>query len=563
MALVFRPGAADAVTWTYRELNARANRIARLLAAHGAGTRAGGRPRTPPTPDMVAALFAVLKTGAAYLPLELDLPAQRLGAAPRTTAHPSACSPAHSAARDVPEHPTAARVLIDAPATAERLLRLSDADPTDDERPGFTRAEAHRMDHPAYIIYTSGTTGRPKGVVTPYRGLTNMQYNHRRHIFDPVVREAGRRLRIAHTVSFAFDMSWEELLWLVEGHEVHICDEQLRRDAHALTSYLDTHHVDVVNITPTYAQHLLSGGTVGRRTPAVPSAARRRGRLRTRSGSALRGHAGRPRLQPVRARRNTRSTPSARAPTNPRHPPSDAPSTTPRSTSSTTISGRCPRAPGRAVRRGRRTGPRLPPQPRRRPPRGSSPTRSGLLGTACTAQATSPATAPTAPSTTSAAPTTRPKSAATASNPPKSKPLLTHHAEVTHSAVVPSPGPDGMPRLVAYVVADPEASAGADAAAEQLAEWQQIYDAEYHEIGTALFREDFAGWDSSYDGLPIPVEHMREWRDATVARIAGLAPCRRDQAAAHPGDRRRHRAAARPSPRRIARRTGPPISPRR
>ena len=54
-----------------------------------------------------------------------------------------------------------------------------------------------------------------------------MQLNHREHIFDPVVaRPAGRRLRIAHTVSFSFDMSWEELLWLVEGHEVHVCDER-------------------------------------------------------------------------------------------------------------------------------------------------------------------------------------------------------------------------------------------------------------------------------------------------------------------------------------------------
>ncbi|MGR6999244.1 AMP-binding protein [Yinghuangia aomiensis] len=119
-------------------------------------------------------------------------------------------------------------------------------------------------------------------MVTPYRGLTNMQYNHRRHIFDPVVREAGRRLRIAHTVSFAFDMSWEELLWLVEGHEVHICDEQLRRDAHALTAYLDTHHVDVVNITPTYAAQLVELGMLDAGAPAVPRAARRRGGRRGR-----------------------------------------------------------------------------------------------------------------------------------------------------------------------------------------------------------------------------------------------------------------------------------------
>ena len=115
------------------------------------------------------------------------------------------------------------------------------------------------------MIYTSGSTGRPKGVVTPYRGLTNMQLNHREEIFDPVVAAAGgRRLRIAHTVSFSFDMSWEELLWLVEGHEVHVCDEELRRDADALVAYCDAHRIDVVNVTPTYAQHLFEQGLLDR-----------------------------------------------------------------------------------------------------------------------------------------------------------------------------------------------------------------------------------------------------------------------------------------------------------
>ncbi len=110
--------------------------------------------------------------------------------------------------------------------------------------------------------------------MTPYRGLTNMQFNHREAIFEPVVRGAGgRTLRIAHTVSFAFDMSWEELLWLVEGHEVHICDEELRRDAQALVAYGDAHEIDVVNVTPTYARHLLDEGLLdggpGRHRPPL------------------------------------------------------------------------------------------------------------------------------------------------------------------------------------------------------------------------------------------------------------------------------------------------------
>lgn len=153
-------------------------------------------------------------------------------------------------------------IVIDEPDTAARRLTISARALSASELGAFAPPGApHRLDHPpAYVIYTSGSTGKPKGVVTGYRGLTNMQFNHREAIFEPVIAAAGRRLRIAHTVSFAFDMSWEELLWLVEGHEVHICDEDLRRDAEALVAYCDALDIDVVNVTPTYATHLIDSG---------------------------------------------------------------------------------------------------------------------------------------------------------------------------------------------------------------------------------------------------------------------------------------------------------------
>ena len=97
--------------------------------------------------------------------------------------------------------------------------------------------------------------------MTEYAGLTNMLVNHQRRIFEPVLAEHGHRMfRIAHTVSFAFDMSWEELLWLADGHEVHICDEELRRDATGLVEYCLEHEIDVINVTPTYAQQLVAEG---------------------------------------------------------------------------------------------------------------------------------------------------------------------------------------------------------------------------------------------------------------------------------------------------------------
>ncbi|WP_092535120.1 non-ribosomal peptide synthetase [Amycolatopsis arida] len=258
VALVFGPRRL-----TYAELDARINRMARLLLARGAGPERVVALALPRSVEMVVALFAVLRTGAAYLPLDLDHPADRLrmmiaDSAPLCVLSTTAVGLVEDA------------VNLDDPAVRAELAALPGDEITDTERPAFARDLPHRLEFPAYVIYTSGSTGRPKGVVTPYRGLTNMQLNHRDEIFRPAVASAGgRRLRIAHTVSFAFDMSWEELLWLVEGHEVHVCDEQLRRDAEALVAYCAAHRIDVVNVTPTYAQLLIEEGLLDGHVPPL------------------------------------------------------------------------------------------------------------------------------------------------------------------------------------------------------------------------------------------------------------------------------------------------------
>ena len=236
---------------TYAQLDARVNRTARLLRSRGAGPERVVALGLPRGLDMVVALFAVLRAGAAYLPLELDHPVDHL-AGLLDDARPVALVTGNAE--------LAARF-------AGPVLAPADADPFAPD-PVEPEDDPHRLDRPAYVIYTSGSTGKPKGVVTPYRGLTNMQLNHRAEIFDPTAR--GRRLRIAHTVSFAFDMSWEELLWLVEGHEVHVCDEELRRDATALVGYCHRERIDVINVTPGYAQHLFAEGLLDPATAAGP-----------------------------------------------------------------------------------------------------------------------------------------------------------------------------------------------------------------------------------------------------------------------------------------------------
>ncbi|MFJ7203734.1 amino acid adenylation domain-containing protein [Streptomyces sp. NPDC098789] len=241
---------------TFAELQSRSRLLAGVLAGRGIGPEKTVGLAIPRTLDWIVALFAVLRTGAGYVPLELDHPDERIAtivadARPEVILTVSSVSP----------RLTGDLIELDRP--------LPEAEPL----VTFTPDDPDRLRHPAYTIYTSGSTGKPKGVVTEYAGLTNMLINHQRRIFAPVLAEHGDRIfRIAHTVSFAFDMSWEELLWLADGHEVHICDEELRRDAPALVDYCREHGIDVINVTPTYAQQLVAEGLLDdpdRRPPLV------------------------------------------------------------------------------------------------------------------------------------------------------------------------------------------------------------------------------------------------------------------------------------------------------
>ncbi|WP_420907351.1 amino acid adenylation domain-containing protein [Streptomyces scabichelini] len=497
-------------TLSYAELDARINRMARLLLARGAAPEKVVALGLPRSLDMVVALFAVLRTGAAYLPLELDYPDDRLATMLDDARPTLILSTGAVAARLEGAAPDSPRVLLDDPAVTAELAAL----------PGDLTRQVFSLEHPAYVIYTSGSTGRPKGVVTPYRGLTNMQLNHQREIFEPAIASAGgRRLRIAHTVSFAFDMSWEELLWLVEGHEVHICDEELRRDAEALVAYCETHRVDVVNVTPTYAHLLMEQGLLeGHRPPLVLLGGEAVSetvwnRLRDTEGTYGYNLYG-----PTEYTINTLGGGTLDSPT----PTVGRPI---RGTRAHILDAWLRPVPegvpgelyiaGIGLARGYLGRPGLTAERFVADPFGEPGERMYRTGDLVRRRADGNLDF-------LGRTDDQVKIRGYRVELGEIETALSQHPRVAQAAVVVRDD-----RLVGYVVPDRPAGGDRDTAErEQVGEWQEIYSDEYEEISTAVFTEDYAGWDSSYDGQPIPFDHMREWREATVERISSLRPRR-------------------------------------
>lgn len=260
---------------TFAELDAASDRLAHLLT--GLGTSGSDQPGTagrtenavgsggtvalalPRTADMVVALLAVLKAGLVCQPLDLGHPAARTLAV-LEDARPLCVIGTAETLAALPGHglPT---VALDAPAAADALAACPDG----------PLPAGPALGDPAYLIHTSGSTGRPKGVLVSHASLANLCAGHGTDHIAPAVARTGReRLRVAHSASFAFDASWDPLLWMVHGHELHLLDDAAYRDPAALTAYVDAHLVDYLDVTPSYAEALLAEGLLdeGRHHPA-------------------------------------------------------------------------------------------------------------------------------------------------------------------------------------------------------------------------------------------------------------------------------------------------------
>src|SRR6185295_15088834 len=159
---------------TYRQLDRAAARLARTLRSLGVGLDTPVGVCAERSLEMVVALWAVLKAGGAYLPLDPDYPADRLAFMLADSAVPVVLAQEHL----VPHLPSLDGGLpsLDGGESAPRLVSLEGvAEPPaeQDEETFPAPGEGGEPESLAYIIYTSGSTGRPKGAMNRHRAIVN------------------------------------------------------------------------------------------------------------------------------------------------------------------------------------------------------------------------------------------------------------------------------------------------------------------------------------------------------------------------------------------------------
>nr|WP_317987176.1 non-ribosomal peptide synthetase [Streptomyces kanamyceticus] len=514
---------------TYAELERRANRLAHLLIERGVGPERLVALALPRSSGMIVALLAVLKAGGAYLPVDATYPRRRIDFMLDDAAPVLLVTTADIGATGIGASASIPRLVVDADDTLAALETLPDTPPS---------APRALSSNPCYVIYTSGSTGTPKGVVVTHRNVVRL--------FDSI----GRRLPLTtddtwtlfHSTSFDFSV-WEIWGALLHGGRLVVVPYETSRSPVDFLRLLVDERVTMLSQTPSAFQGLTRAD---RENPGLGDALRLRAVVF--GGEALdlgslapwyERHDDRAPLLVnmygitettvhVTYRALDRAQAVAGAGSAIGDPLADLDAhvldETLRHTADGVTgelyvagaglargyldrpgltAGRFVACPFEAGQRMYRTGDLV---------RRHADGQLEFVGRA----------------------DDQVKIRGFRIELGEVESAVAEHPGVTQAAVIARSDRAGEQRLIGYVVgasvggADDPAAEGPspqDGVADaQVDEWQEIYDDLYTDAATATWGQNFIGWNSSYDQQPIPLDQMREWRDATVDSIRALNP---------------------------------------
>jgi amino acid adenylation domain-containing protein len=493
---------------SYRELEGRANRLARFLRRLGVGPDARVGVCLERSFELVVSLYAVLKAGGAYVPLDPTYPADRLAFM--------------AADAQLPLILTTQRLAEILPAGA-RLVQMDEEASTWAGESEDALAATAAPENLAYVIYTSGSTGIPKGAMNTHRAVVN------RLLWMQAAYRLTGADRVLQKTPFSFDVSVWELLWpLLAGACLVIARPEGHRQPDYLADLIDREGVTFLHFVPSMLRVFLEEPQAAQCTSIRQVCA---------SGEAL---------LPDLVRRFFQVFPHAGLDNlyGPTEAAIDVTAWTcdPALTGSTVPIGR-PIANLQIYVLDRFLKPV--------PAGATGEVHIGGLGLARGYHARPALTAERfLPNPWGEAGARLYKTGDLGRHLPDGtieylgrldhqvklrgfrielgeiEAALRDHPAVRDCAALLREDIAGQAQLVAYVVTTPEpakATAGGQLASEQVTQWQMVFDQAY-ESGQRDTNFDISGWISSYTGHSIPDEEMREWVDSTVERILALAP---------------------------------------
>ena len=233
-------------TLDYADLGRRAEALARQLRARGLGRGARIGICLHRSTRMLVSLLAVIRAGAAWVPLDSSYPSERLGFMARDAGLDLLITETALAGR-IPWSEEAT-LLFDQSLSPDGTAEAAPWDPELDARPF----------DPAYVIYTSGSTGRPKGVVVPQRAVCNF--------LASMAREPGLGPRdcLLAVTTLSFDIAvLEMLLPLAVGARLVLAERADLIDGQCLRELAERHAVNVIQATPSTWRMLIDAGWKG------------------------------------------------------------------------------------------------------------------------------------------------------------------------------------------------------------------------------------------------------------------------------------------------------------
>ncbi|NOX38152.1 MAG: amino acid adenylation domain-containing protein [Calditrichaeota bacterium] len=227
---------------SYQQLNEQANQLAHFLREQGIRPDDRVGVCLPRSTDLVVAIVGILKSGAAYVPIDPTYPEDRIRYILQDSAIPVLIT--RSDLEPLFTGYEGKRVLLDQKDAFKTY-------PTTNPEP------VARPENLAYVIYTSGSTGRPKGVMIEHQSVLHLMFALQERIYD---HYESRVYRATLNAPVLFDASVQQLVLLGLGHTLDIVPDDIRQDGQGLLRFLIDRRIDVLDCVPTQLKLLIEAG---------------------------------------------------------------------------------------------------------------------------------------------------------------------------------------------------------------------------------------------------------------------------------------------------------------